>query len=488
MRQPLYLRLRPFLRRDLKARLVSALVAVFVMSGLSWLGISALTKIDSAEAHALRIELGLEHPWAVCGGLNKPGCNYDDRHQEKVDRKFASERGLRVAILDELSDRTTMAIGQLDEAEDLLREMKTNPSSGVLEGDTVALRDALTNALVDVAPAPIASTEARRPRLLGALEGLANIRVMGGTGRVGWVGTGEEIPQFGLTQGDRLIAAIRDERTNLMEVAKRIGVQRARDGQRDDDDARDTSRIDLVEEVTPPGNAAPVAFNRRLETAGWLSVQAHVSWPGDGAVHLIDSGLLDMPARQVVSGEMPQIDAALARLARYDLEALHNAISTPVAPLWHDGWTGVYGNVAAPIHKQVARYRSPIDDSARWRLLGAAAFLFASIMLIVVGPVVTATTTAREREAGTLPVLRMTGLSAGDLAVAMAIGPNVFALVSGMALLLLGTVVLTFTAGPAAIAMPLALLVALSCATHLTAIGLGEEAQACWAYTINDTA
>ena len=89
------------------------MIAVFVLSGLSWLGVSALTKIDSAEAHALRIELGIEHPWSVCGGPSSPACNYDDRHQEKVDRKFAQERGVRIAVLDELSARVEMAIEQL---------------------------------------------------------------------------------------------------------------------------------------------------------------------------------------------------------------------------------------------------------------------------------------------------------------------------------------------------------------------------------------
>ena len=34
MRQPLYTRLRPFLRRDLRARLVSALLSVAVLTGL----------------------------------------------------------------------------------------------------------------------------------------------------------------------------------------------------------------------------------------------------------------------------------------------------------------------------------------------------------------------------------------------------------------------------------------------------------------------
>ena len=84
MRQPLHLRLRPFLRRDLRARCVSAVVALFVLTGLSWLGVSALGKIDSREAHALRVQLGLESAWAVCGGPEQPACNYDDREQDRT--------------------------------------------------------------------------------------------------------------------------------------------------------------------------------------------------------------------------------------------------------------------------------------------------------------------------------------------------------------------------------------------------------------------
>jgi len=65
MRQPLYTRLRPFLRRDLRARLVSALLTVAVLTGLTWLGVSALAGIDSREAHDLRVRLGLESPSQV---------------------------------------------------------------------------------------------------------------------------------------------------------------------------------------------------------------------------------------------------------------------------------------------------------------------------------------------------------------------------------------------------------------------------------------
>lgn len=468
MRQPLLMRLRPFLRRDLRARLVSALVAVFVLSGLSWLGVSALTQIDSAEAHNLRTEMGLEHPWAVCGGPNKPGCNYDDRHQENVDRKFNAERGLRIAILDELSDRASMAVGQLDEAEEILHGMKTNDRTGMLEGDTVALRDALSEAVVDLAPADDVSVQARRARLLGALDA-EEINVRDIDGRPGWVG---ERRHVGPTQGDQLLAEIKSERRNIERIAERISQLRGRDGQRAED-ASFTDRIDLVEELTPRGSEPPADFARRLEVAGWLAVRAHVDWMTDEAALQRNAALVNNPAAVMVSDEMPEVEAMLARFARYDLEKLHEAITNPDALVWHGGWLDP-GLAQRAIDKPVVRYRSPMDSGKRWRLFGAAMFLFASIMLIVVGPVVTATTTAREREAGTLPVLRMTGLSAGDLAIAMAIGPNVFALVSGASLLVLATGILTLTIGPGAVLVPLSLLLALSAATHLTAIGLGD--------------
>ena len=468
MRQPLLMRLRPFLRRDLRARLVSALVAVFVLSGLSWLGVSALTQIDSAEAHNLRTEMGLEHPWAVCGGPDKPGCNYDDRHQENVDRKFHAEQSLRIAILDELSARAAMAIGELDEAEEILHGMKTNSRTGMLEGDTVALRDALSEAVVDLAPADEVSVDTRRARLLGALDA-DDITIRDPDGRPGWVGEGRHV---GPTQGDQLLAEIRQERRNIERIAERVSQLRARDGKQVEDRSF-TDRIDLVEELTPRGSEAPADFARRLETAGWLAVRAHVDWMTDEAALQRNAALVNNPAAVMVSDEMPEVDAMLARLARYDLEKLHEAITNPEALVWHGGWMDTQ-RVVQKIDKPVKRYRSPIDGGKRWRLFGAAMFLFASIMLVVVGPVVTATTTAREREAGTLPVLRMTGLSAGDLAIAMAIGPNVFALVSGLSLLVLATSILTLTIGPGAVLVPLALLLALSAGTHLTAIGLGD--------------
>ncbi|MCA9708112.1 MAG: hypothetical protein KDK70_19830, partial [Myxococcales bacterium] len=173
MRQPLYTRLRPFLRRDLRARLVSALLSVAVLTGLTWLGISALSGIDSREAHELRVQLGMESATAVCGsGPYLSECNYDDHVQEKVDRDYYRRRAVRVAVLSDLERRITMAMGQLDDAERILGEMKVDEQTGEVRGDTVALRDALSEAVIDVAPASIDPASLRRERLLGTFERL----------------------------------------------------------------------------------------------------------------------------------------------------------------------------------------------------------------------------------------------------------------------------------------------------------------------------
>lgn len=470
MRQPLSSRLRPFLRRDLRARLVTAAAAVFILMGLAWLGISALTKIDSAEAHGLRVELGVEHPWAVCGAPGKPRCNYDDRAQESIDKAFVRERRVRRAILDELSARVAMATGRLDEAEEILGEMETDARTGALQGDTIALRDALSDAIVDLSPAPVADVRLRRERLLGPFDH-GSVRVRALEGKAGfvddWGGPSGVTPM-----ADRVLAQVQAERDRLGELERTLSRLRGRDGSVEIDDAGN-DRVDLVTELVPRGNELPADRTRRLEVAGWLSVRAHVDWLASDAALARNDALITNPPSAMVIETMPEVSAQLSRMARYELDELHEAITNPEAELWHGGWYEARAQ-RRPIHKGAIRYRSPVEDGVRWQMLGAVAFLFAGIMLLVVGPVVTATTTAREREAGTLPVLRMTGLSAGDLALAMAIGPNVFALVSGGALLLIATAILSLTAGPTALAVPLMLLLALSAATHLTAIGLGD--------------
>jgi hypothetical protein len=489
MRQPLATRLRPFLRRDLRARFVSAIVAVLVLTGLTWLGVSALTKIDSAEAHQLRVELGLESPWAVCGGPRQGACNYDDRQQERVDQRFGYERRLRLVVLDELLARTEIAQAQLDSAQEMLDAMTVDAATGTLQGDTAALRDALGEAIVDLTPAQVEDAGLRRARLMAAFEqaptedqarrwGCDDVVDFDG---IGWVGAckGADVGHMATqldVQRSRLRAQIDAERDTLRAVAGQITDLRVRDAAAAAAEATE-DRVALVQEIAPQGPESPSEFTHRLDVATWLGVQAHATWLSEGlgeedALER-EAALMNSPASVLVADSMPLVSGGLASMARHHLDDLHALVTDPHAELWHDGWSDPDA-AAARIIRPFDRYRSPVDSGTRWRLFGTVAFLLAGVMLVVVGPVVTATTTAREREAGTLPVLRMTGLSAGDLALAMTVGPNVFAIVTGGALLVMAVPILVLTAGFGAVVQPLGLLLALSAATHLTAIGLGD--------------
>lgn len=480
MRQPLHLRLRPFLRRDLRARCVSAVVALLVLTGLSWLGVSALTKIDSREAHALRVQLGIESAWAVCGGPDQPVCNYDDREQDRVDRRFAYERRLRLAVLDELALRTETGLSRLDEAEAMLAEMEVDERTGTLEGDTALLRETLSRAIVELSPAPVAPSSLRRARLLGVFEEApsdASQRRWGceqkvGFDGIGWIGECDAAGT-GATRLDvqrtRLLEQIESERAQLESVATDLRLLRARDEAGPVEDPA-AERLELVEELLPAAAVMPEDYARRVEVATWLAMRPYAQWDALGAD---DAQMPIGPAAAMVSADAPGVSRSLASMARRHLADLHELVTEPSAEMWHGAFTDVDAAAIALV-KPAERYRSPVDAGTRWRLFGTALFLLAGVMLVVVGPVVTATTTAREREAGTLPVLRMTGLSAGDLALAMTIGPNVFALFTGGALLAVALPVLAATAGPAALLEPLGLVLALSAATHLTAIGLGD--------------
>lgn len=504
MRQPLYTRLRPFLRRDLRARLVSALLTVAVLTGLTWLGVSALAGIDSREAHELRIQLGLESASQVCG--HSPylsECNYDDRVQEKVDREHQRLRGVRVAVLADLDRRIDMAVGQLDSAERILSEMVVDPKDGQLRGDTVALRDALGEAVIDVAPAQAELVETRHARLLGTFERLELLPVrpapteprgmtalvngrrvdvhmdpsLDPHGAPGWVEDLNQGTRFRVERPDvrsELIAAIATEREDLTDIQRRVRGLLRRDGSDERTGPRaQTSRIELVDELIRRDHPLGVDVGQYLEVATWLAVRGHVTWLRNDSAFDRNTAMVTNPAALMVADALPEVDLDLARVANSDLDLLHAALTDAGDDVWKDGWTDDRAARTAVL-RPMTRYRSPITPTQKWRMFGVLTFLLAGIMLVVVGPVVTATSTAREREAGTLPVLRMTGLSAGDLALAMAIGPNVFALVAGGGLLLLALPVLALTAGPSALLLPLGVLLAMAAATHLTAIGLGD--------------
>ena len=480
MRQPLYLRLRPFLRRDLRARLMSAVAAVFVLTGLCWLGVSALTKIDSYEAHQLRVSLGVEARNAVCGGIDQPACEYEDRKQAAVDREFEHQQRLRLAIVTELQDRIDLSQEHLARAEALTEEARST-AGGMLQGDTVGLRLALTEAVVDLRPALVPGVETRRERLLWPLEVLEHCEESDFDG-FGWVRChevvnrwrGEHVAGRFTNMRSALLEQIRLEQAMLANLEARVQHLAAREDATLQPSYVD--RIDLVADLAPTEAEVSSQYVDRLELGAWLAVRppaaAMQGWDlfsGESDFDLMSSSVHHAAA---ASG-LTEVHTAVDSLARAHATELHEAVTDPFASIWHGAWDTPQDSLAA-IVKPTERYRSPVAASQRWQLIGTGLFVLGGLMLVVVGPVVTATSTAREREAGTLPVLRMTGLSAMDLALAMAIGPNVFALVAGGGLLVLSAFTLGLTAGPVALLMPLAVLLVLSAATHLTAIGLGD--------------
>jgi heme/copper-type cytochrome/quinol oxidase subunit 2 len=480
MRHPVYQRLRPFLRRDLRARLTSALVSIFVLTALTWLGVSALSKIDSREAHQLRVDVGLEDAWAVCGGPSAPDCSYEDREQVAVDRKFAHEQRLRLAILDELQARTELGLDRLDEAA-ALAEIATTSRAGVIEGDTVGLKVALVQSVVDLRPAPVATVEARRERLLWPLRVLEECDGADFDG-LGWVGCVKVHDEWRGDLGgapnmrNALLKQIELERVTLVELQDNIDRLRGREIVLGDREDALVSRTELVGRVVPAAGDLPSDYPERLDVAAWLAVRppsaASDGWDLFDAQQDVDLMTSSVHHAAAASG-LSEVSIELSALARHHVEDLHEMVLDPAAEHWHGGWTDPEMQGKA-IVKPSERYRSPVTSGQRWQIAGTLLLLLAGVMLVVVGPVVTATTTAREREAGTLPVLRMTGLSAIDLALAMTIGPNVFALVAGLGLLVLALPMLAFTVGPCALLMPLGALLILAAATHLTAIGLGD--------------
>ncbi len=472
MRQPLYLRLRPFLRRELRAKLVSAVVTLLVLCGLTWLGVSALTGIDSREAHNLRVSLGIESPWSVCGAPGAAACSYEDREQGRVDAKFEHERKLRLAVLDELSRRIAQANARLDDATALVLEAKLNPRTGALQGDTVALRQALAQAAVDLRPAPVTAVEGRRERLLWALD--VSMPELPGDCRaidfdgIGWVG-GCDLTRNGVAQprNDQrrmVLDQIAVERATLAETQRRVDGLRQRDAAAIDGERPSSSRLELVADLLPQRDV-PEDYSERLAIATWLAVgAAEDEWADETT-----SSLMGLVRRSGIE----QVGDDLGEMARHHVEELAAAVTDAGAGIWYGGWL-LDGSEHIAISKISERYRSPVTDATRVRLFGSLLMILGALLLVVVGPTVTATTTAREREAGTLPVLRMTGLSAGDLAMAMTIGPNVYALVTGLGLVLVAGAMLAATAGVVTTAGIVGTVLAFAAATYLTAIGLGD--------------
>ncbi|MGH1339935.1 MAG: hypothetical protein ACRBN8_00175 [Nannocystales bacterium] len=484
MRLPLQLtqRLRPFLRRDLRARLTSAVVAVSVLFGLTWLGVSALGRIDSSEAHQLRVDLGLEAPFAVCGDVDQPSCSYDDRAQAKVDREFAHAQMMRRAVLSELVERVDLAQDRLEEATALVEAAKSSKSTGVLQGDTVALKVALLQSVVDLRPAQVASVEIRRARILWPLQVMEECQTtdFDETGWLGCTTASDKWRQGGAAPDMRtaLRKQLELERVTLAELSDNLQRLLARDvpknEQREQEAAKRVSRSELTASVLPEGGDAE-SFSEGLELAAWLAVRPPASalqgWDLFDAEQGADLMSSSVHHAAAASG-LRTVDDTLATAAVVHADELRELVFQPGHESWHGAWTDPYAT--GRITKATERYRSPLSGSQQWQIIGTVLFLLSGIMLVVVGPVVTATTTAREREAGTLPVLRMTGMSAGDLALAMTVGPNVFALIAGAGLLTFALPMLLLTVGPGALVMPVGALLTLAAATHLTAIGLGD--------------
>jgi hypothetical protein len=408
-------RLRPFLRRDLRSRTASALVAATLISGLTWLGTSALTRMDSPAAQDVRVAIGLEDAWAVCDGPQMPRCSFDDREQAVVDREFAAQQRVRVAILTEVRARIDHALRNLDRAEAIL-----NREAIDLQGDLLGGRADLQELLlttIDLRPLTTRDEDLARTTAIKTAAFAVD----------------------GLEPAGPLLREIDLQRRNLQALAARVDRLERRDG------------------------AVAIDTNGTNRQALWADLFNNDPY-GDGA---------QLAEWVRGSGGLPHISNTLANLAQGDTRALAEAVFNPSAAVWKGGLVDPIAEFTA-VQKPSVRYRSPVSDSQRGQLIGSVLFGFAAFMLLLVGPVVTATHTAREREAGTLPVLRMTGLSAGDLALAMAVGPNVFAMVAGALLLLPALVLLGLTVGVGPLLLPLGLLLLFTGATHLTAIGLGD--------------
>lgn len=392
--------LRPFLRREWRTRLVTALVAVVVLTGLTALGVAALTRLDTREAHALRVDLGLERPGEVCGAHGGSRCSYDDRVQAEHDRELALARALRAAILTELHDRIVFSQTHLAEAESRLAPYA---DGWLLDLEKEDFWPAWSAALVDLRPAPVPSVEARRQSLRNAYE------------RSRTDGTSVALEQ-----------AVAFERHMLDRVMDNLHALAARDGFQLDG-PRTLRRMD----VTAPQPAL----------ADWLSTQ----------------------------GSLPD----LAQLVRTHPNALAEMITQRTAARWADGWT-MAGAAAEPLPPPMVRYRSPVTSTARAALLGSVWLALGACFLLVVGPVVTATHTAREGEAGTLPVLRMTGRTAQQLATAMALGPNVLAHTVGLGLVALSLPFCIVGGTASAWATAAALLAVSTITTHAFAVGWAD--------------
>jgi len=420
----LWHRLRPFIRRDLKGRLISAAIAASVIAGLCWFSVLAFTNLDNEDSKDLRVKLGLETHDAVCASgparAQAPSCTFDDRSQDLVEREWQRDREIRSGVLAELELRIEGALANLDEAERLLKHETIDFGNGIVAGGNEELASLLE--LPDLRPLAWQTmylddgTAVSHPLAAASYDSFrdsspARTRVV-------------------------LEGAIDKARSQLLDHQRTVRRQRERDA-----DAPITHAVQdralLVDNIA----LAPNRMGLQSATTSWFE---------GGKIHAVNSA-----ATNVARQHPLEFDAAL----------------DPNATIWSGGWNEADW---AAYTKPAIRYASPITDEQRYALFGTLLLALASLTLLVVGPIVSATATAREREAGTMPVLRMTGMSAGDLAMAMIVGPNIFALSLGAALLVGGTVMIGMAGDACSLALPLLTLLTLAGATHVSAVALGD--------------
>ncbi|MFO7563060.1 MAG: ABC transporter permease [Enhygromyxa sp.] len=391
-----------------------------MIAGLSWFGISAFTHLDSADAHTLRVELGLERAGEVCSSrAGTPNCSYDDRAQATVDGDWSRDVRIRSALLQELDLRIEATLTNLEQASEILGRQEFDFSNGLVAGGDVHLAKLLQ--IPDLAPL-------RWHTLY--VDGVAIEQL---SDAASFVSTRDESPEATRKLLER---ALEEARAQLLDLRRTVDRQRSREPEL------------LVSSVML--DRAAMAIDLRVHEDRYDMSLTTRDW--------FNASVGETTSR-----------SAFNLANQYPSEFTQALIST--SEIWSGGWEAA---IWTKQHKPTVRYRSPITTSTRYRLAGIVFLAIACFVFVVVSPIVTATATAREREAGTLPVLRMTGMSAGELALAMVVGPNVFAAVLGGSLLLGAIVLLAMTLPISALALPLTMLVVLAAATHLTAIGLGD--------------
>ena len=382
-----------------------------ILVAMAWLGASALTSMDTRGAHELRAQLGIESYVGECGGSG-PMCTYDDAEQRTHDQVAAQELRVRTAILFELERRIDSQIVALT---DLRARVEASVQADALDVDWS--RDEQASAAVY--PASDLRPLATQERESIALAELRTARRSGS-------------PEF--------LRAIDWRLTQLHGDLARLHAAMARPG------AIDSRAGDA-------STATPTALMAALETESIARHEALTDWLNR-------------------TGPDSELNLLALSAVRRDAAALEEGLR-PGAALWQSTWANIEVPLAA-YEPAALRYRSTVPAETTWRLFGTLLIALAGFFALVVSPTVTATATAKEREAGTLPVLRMTGMSADDLVGAMVIGPNVFALTCAFALGTLGALATAFTAGPSATLLPLGLMLVLAPAIHLMAVGLGD--------------